>query len=122
MASITRTVPVLERMTIDWVEAPPGTRRTPFSMLPLVTPVAANMTLPWARSSSPYFRSRSVIPQRPARAFSSLLRNRGPPRLRPAEAREGAPRQPAFGRPARADIDIDAGIGPARRNDPGHVA
>jgi hypothetical protein len=45
-----RTVPVTERMTMDWVVAPLAKRRTPFSILPSVTPVAANMTSPPANS------------------------------------------------------------------------
>ena len=41
-----------ERMISEWVVAPPGKRRTPFSMVPSVTPVAANITLSGLASSS----------------------------------------------------------------------
>ena len=46
-----RTVPVTERMTMEWVSQPPGYFRTPFTMAPSVTPVAAKITSPEARSS-----------------------------------------------------------------------
>jgi hypothetical protein len=49
-ASMVRTVAVFERMTIECVVAPPLNRRTPRSIEPSVTPVAANITSPLARS------------------------------------------------------------------------
>ena len=64
-----RTVPEWLRITIEWVTAPPRVRLTPRSMAPEVTPVAANMTSPFAISSQvkqrfgsgwPIARTRSI--------------------------------------------------------------
>ncbi len=94
-----RTVPVTERMTMDWVVAPPAKRRTPFSMLPSVTPVAANMTSPPASSWRLYLRSKSVIPQRVARARSSSLRNTRRPCIWPPMQRSAAAASTPSGAP-----------------------
>src|SRR5579862_6539265 len=65
-------------------------------MLPLVTPVAANITSPCARSRSPYLRLRSVIPRRCARPRSSSLRKRSLPCIcPPMQRRAAAARTPA---------------------------
>src|ERR1700736_1348325 len=91
-------------MMTECVEAPPAKRRTPRSIVPLVTPVAANMTSPEARSSSLYLRSRSATPMRWARARSLSLRNSRRPCIWPpmqrnaaaASTPSGAPPEPTY--------------------------
>src|SRR5271165_20970 len=100
----THSVPVFDRITTECVDAPPGNRRTPRSIVPLVTPVAANITSPEARSKSLYLRSRSVTPRRRARPRSSSLRNNSRPCIWPpmqrnaaaASTPSGAPPEPTY--------------------------
>src|SRR6202035_4217503 len=97
-------------MTTECVEAPPGKRRTPRNIVLLVTPVAANITSPEARSSSLYLRSRSATPMRWAPAAPVGVAKKHPPFNFPADASQRSRRQYSFRRTARTDIHINAGL------------
>src|SRR5690606_13875267 len=98
---IQRTVRERDRITTEWVVywREPGITLTPSSMEPSVTPVAAKITSPRAMSSVEYLRSKSVMPQRMARARSSSLRNRSRPWIWPPMARRAAAASTPSGAP-----------------------
>ena len=106
---IQRTVFVAERITIECVVTYWPSMRTPSSIVPSVTPVAANTTSPDARSFSRYLRFRSRMPSLSARRALVVVAEHQPRLELAADAAQRRRRQHAFGRAALADIDVDAG-------------
>ena len=109
-----RTVPERERITSDWVRAPPERYRTPCSRSPSVTPEAAKKTLsPLTRSS--VLQHLLEVVARVDRGLSLLVVARPEPPLElAAEALERGGREHRLGRAADAPQQVDAGVGSSR--------
>jgi hypothetical protein len=89
---------------------PARPKRTPGSIEPSVTPVAANITSPAAMSSMVSLRSGSAMPILiGALALLRLAQHQAPLHL-PADAAQRRGREHAFGRAADADVDVDPGF------------